>query len=238
MSATGCRQVHGFTLAELLVVVSIIALLMSLLAPSLTRAQRQAEQVHCLANQRQLTLAWIQYAGDHGDRLCDPDSFTSLLQPYTRQIKEVYVCKGIQDRSVSNSYGLSNTLAGEARDDVKPYVKLHHVTRPSEKMAFVDVELRSSTCFWPVLRSEGQWIWRPWSWPPWASLQGMTARHSNGCNMTFADGHVAYYRWSDGRTIGLIKGLIADPSQASSENADLEYVVRILTHPPGPSDGR
>jgi len=96
-------------------------------------------------------------------------------------------------------------------------------------MVFTDVAGSTvSSSFWPLLRDQKQkrWLWRAWSWP--ISLQGLTARHSNGCNMTFADGHGEMVHWKDPRTLGLIKGTIADEVEASENNCDLEYMVRIL----------
>ncbi len=59
----------GFTLVELLVVIAIIATLASLLLPSLARANSRGKELFCGNNLRQLALAGILYAQDHGDRL-------------------------------------------------------------------------------------------------------------------------------------------------------------------------
>ncbi len=56
---------RAFTLIELLVVVAIIALLLTILAPSLERARRLAREALCASNLRQLTASTIAYAVDH-----------------------------------------------------------------------------------------------------------------------------------------------------------------------------
>src|SRR5208337_1458611 len=54
----------GFTLIELLVVIAVIAILAALLLPALSRAKQQAQQVSCLNNVRQVTIAGLLYLND------------------------------------------------------------------------------------------------------------------------------------------------------------------------------
>lgn len=55
---------RGFTLIEILVVVTIIALLISILLPSLSRAREQARSTLCRANMKQIMGGQLMYATD------------------------------------------------------------------------------------------------------------------------------------------------------------------------------
>ncbi|HUU85322.1 MAG TPA: DUF1559 domain-containing protein [Phycisphaerae bacterium] len=63
------RAVPAFTLVELLTVISVIALLIAILLPSLQKAREQARSVACLANLSELGHGTAVYQNDHGDRL-------------------------------------------------------------------------------------------------------------------------------------------------------------------------
>ncbi len=71
----------GFTLVELLVVVSIIALLVSILLPSLGGARQMTLRVLCAGNMRQIDLAMNMYLHDYNDTYpCAQDPVSS--DPY------------------------------------------------------------------------------------------------------------------------------------------------------------
>lgn len=72
------RRRASFTLVELLVVISIVAILAAMLLPALGKGKANAHRIACLNNLKQLAVCWHLYASDHED-LLPPNNSIAII---------------------------------------------------------------------------------------------------------------------------------------------------------------
>ena len=93
---TPVRKRRGFTLVELLVVVSIVALLVSILLPTLRGARAQAKRAACSGHLRQIGVALTAYLFDYNDRFPFASYLPSLGPAPLETEEPIYIAKVLE----------------------------------------------------------------------------------------------------------------------------------------------
>lgn len=84
-------KARAFTLIELLIVIAIIAILAAILFPVFASAREKARQSSCASNEKQIGLAYLQYAQDNDEMVCYSRGWSGYMYPYV-QSKQVFLC--------------------------------------------------------------------------------------------------------------------------------------------------
>lgn len=200
----------GFTLVELLVVVSIIALLSAFAVPAVLQALTAGKRTACASNMRQIGTAMLAYTNDHngefpGSSHSDPNaSWIYSLASYLGNVDEVRICpadpRAAERRAVkSTSYVLNEFICvpqmdpfGGVTESFTNIGKLHSLSRTIT--AFVGADNMGTGASNDHTHSRG--------WGGWSSVVSDISpdRHRTGAaakdrsrgasNYLYADGHV------------------------------------------------
>ena len=124
------RGIPAFTLIELLVVIAIISLLAAIMFPVFGLVRENARRSNCTSNQKQIGLAFLQYAQDFDSRFpllgaAGPpkvEGWALRLQPYTSswqmfqcpsELRKPNYTKPSDDpNGFYTDYGMNNNTAG------------------------------------------------------------------------------------------------------------------------------
>jgi prepilin-type N-terminal cleavage/methylation domain-containing protein/prepilin-type processing-associated H-X9-DG protein len=228
------NSLSAFTLIELLVVIAIIAILAAMLLPALSNAKEQAYRVRCLANQKQLSLAWTLYNDENNKRFVinDPWGGTNypswvygsmtvpneatdtalitrgLLFPFTRGVG-IYRCPTDRSDHV-RSYSMQSQLA--CFFNGTPYDPNASIGIPGYPPMYSETQMKLAPALTMVFLDESPtcindgFFALPATGPIWSDTPAVW--HSHGCNFSFADGHAEYWRWKDSRTFTLVSGSV------------------------------
>jgi prepilin-type N-terminal cleavage/methylation domain-containing protein len=215
-------KAKAFTLIELLVVIAIIAILAAILLPVLAQGKEKAQRVHCLNNERQLTLGWQLYA--------DEDS--GILASNNLDFRSANVAEATPGSWVVGNAGLdtdpTDIISGTIYYYVKNIASYRCAADPSFVLGTTTHTLRSYSlsCFMggppgdttafdirPVHQlnqitkpatsltfleedistiDDGHFLYSDTS-DDWYNLPAW--RHAHGDTLSFADAHAEYWKW-------------------------------------------
>jgi prepilin-type N-terminal cleavage/methylation domain-containing protein/prepilin-type processing-associated H-X9-DG protein len=215
---------RAFTLIELLTVITIIAVLIAILLPSLQRAREQGKRVACLNNLRELTLAWIMYTDDNDGRIVNG------MGGIDRPKEKAWVGKcWASDYGTGGQLLEAEQLKAIREGSLFPYCKNEKLYRcptgyQGEMLTYAVMDSMNGM---PREGTEkmGIWIQNRMNIPEpinravfidegWVTPDSFAVhytqekwwddppvRHGDGTTLSFADGHEEYWKWKGVDTI-------------------------------------
>jgi len=200
----------GFTLVELLVVIGIIALLVSILLPTLSRARESGKRTQCLSHLRQVGMGLVMYVSEWKGKsppqansvadFLDPavmaknPSWLSALMPYVKNDRRLYWCPDAAELTWSgggNPTDLSKTnyMANAAVFNRK----VTGIKRSSE-IIYVQEDrfLWNTSWLRPSLTSKNPDKFSQWHFLNGSFGEEYCSVHNQGGNLLYVDGHAAW----------------------------------------------
>jgi prepilin-type N-terminal cleavage/methylation domain-containing protein len=109
---------RGFTLIELMVVISIIALLLAILLPALGSAKNSARRIACASNLKQIGIGLQRYLGRNYDRYPRASYMPSITAALSPDDKPIYIADVLLEDvgGSSNVFECPNDLPDSGRD--------------------------------------------------------------------------------------------------------------------------
>ncbi|MCD4831423.1 MAG: prepilin-type N-terminal cleavage/methylation domain-containing protein [Anaerohalosphaeraceae bacterium] len=196
----------AFTLVELLVVISIIAMLLAILMPSLQKTRAQAKKVVCLSGMRQLGFGCQFYASDNNNKLPKDSTSDTAWGTYKifmgswAALGTLYADGYIKDLNVYWCPSAKGDFSQKYNMDRKWIKNGTHMD--PEANADGERVLRSYQFRGKFLKKEGQKvidssrlaIVMDVFLPPSPTNPNPIPSHSNGYNVVFVDGSGSFFK--------------------------------------------
>jgi prepilin-type N-terminal cleavage/methylation domain-containing protein/prepilin-type processing-associated H-X9-DG protein len=216
------RRVGGFTLIEILVVVAIIALLVAVLLPALSRARNQGRRTFCAANLRTTAAAVYYYTEANDDAYPEHAHWSEKCYPYIQKLggskpaPDNWSDKYYEDRPAflvcpnDKQTHMSTWNRNQGGSNIKIRVYMSYgingfltnidptgSTKPPKTYQTTEIRYPGNKVLLTDTRNDDiARIWEiDWRHEGAVDQPGfLEIHHKNGNNFAYADGHVRYHQ--------------------------------------------
>lgn len=196
-----CAHSHdsrAFTLVELLVVISIIAVLAALIFPVTGMIRRNGERTAGLNNMRQIGAAFVLYAAEHEMKLPSPalrrgDRWPVLLAHYLKDVK-VLAAPGTNDDFITrNSDPLSNS-SNNTSFLMNGFNDLGGFDRNGAEIPLTRIEQPANTLLLGMQKKGSRHFYMDYLEPPHGNQKDLLdlKAYGDGSNYAFVDGSARF----------------------------------------------
>lgn len=191
-----------FTLLELLIVISIIAILAAVLLPALKSAKDVAKETMCRNNIRQIGLAALNYADDYNSHIPFGNFGKNyFFSPGSNVFPDEYLkgpCRTVYTMTTPYVLPVISLCPAGKRFDDNPEQNANPNFSYGTNEALSYYATSSSYPLYKVRNPSGKFFWADTTWGAagmWLSEQ-FSFRHRNSANISFVDNHIEFWKWN------------------------------------------
>lgn len=247
---------HGFSLIELMVVAAVLAVLVSLLSPSIGKISAQANKIECQSNLKTLSNGWQLFSEDHNGKLARGQNAYNAnpelngwvgqtSQPGTTKLHSVEIqTRNIQQGSLfpyTQSLKAYRCSKSEA-NDLRSFSTVHSMngsswfTRNQGGEFFNKMHEITSPSRRIAFLDDYNEDWDasfaiPRTFERW--WNPISLKHGDGLSWMAADGHTEFYQFVDNRTLLGYENTWKERTSIMNsidltQNQDLRSIARLV----------